>query len=88
MAHIALNATQIFRLWAAIKQIKPDLFDDINRSLKDCNGIYVEYDSQGTYCLTTEYPTHYYRQFYISWNSIDNIHNYIMNDSVRVFPAD
>lgn len=44
MTHIALNAAQISRLWTAIKQTKPDLYDDLNRSLHCCKGIYVETD--------------------------------------------
>lgn len=87
MTHIALNATQISRLWMVIKQTKPDLYDDINRSLDNCKGIYVETDLQGAYFLTFNQRA-YYEQRVISWDSIDSIHNYIMNDSIRVSPAD
>lgn len=80
MTHIALNAAQISRLWAAIKQTKPDLYDDINCSLHCCKGIYVETDLQGAYFLTFDQRA-YYEQRVISWDSNDDIHNYIMNGS-------
>lgn len=80
MTHIALNAAQISRLWTAIKQTKPDLYDDINRSLDCCKGIYVETDLQGAYFLTFNQRA-YYEQMAISWDSNDDIHNYIMNGS-------
>ena len=80
MTHIALNAAQISRLWTAIKQTKPDLYDDLNRSLDCCKGIYVETDLQGVYFLTFNQRA-YYEQRVISWDSNDDIHDYIMNGS-------
>ena len=80
MAHIALNAAQASRLWTAIKQTKPVLYDNINRSLDNCKGIYVETDSQGAYFLTFNQRA-YYEQMVISWDSNDDIHNYIMTGS-------
>ena len=80
MTHIALNAAQASRLWTAIKQTKPVLYDDINRSLDCCKGIYIETDSQGAYFLTFDQRA-YYEQQVISWDSNDDIHNYIMNGS-------
>lgn len=80
MTHIALNVAQISRLLTAIKQTKPDLYDDINRSLDCCTGIYVESDLQGAYFLTFNQRA-YYEQRVISWDSNDDIHNYIMTGS-------
>lgn len=80
MTHIALNAAQTLRLWTAIKQTKPVLYDDINRSLDNCKGIYIETDSQGAYFLTFNQRA-YYEQMVISWDSNDDIHNYIMTGS-------
>lgn len=80
MTHIALNTAQALRLWTAIKQTKPDLYDDINRSLDCCKGIYVETDLQGAYFLTFN-QRDYYEQQVISWDSNVDIHNYIMNGS-------
>lgn len=80
MTHIALNAAQASRLWTAIKQTKPVLYDDINRSLDTCKGIYVETDSQGAYFLTFNQRA-YYEQQVISWDSNDDVHNYIMTGS-------
>ena len=80
MTHIALHAAQASRLWTAIKQTKPVLYDDINRSLNNCKGIYIETDSQGAYFLTFNQRA-YYEQRVISWDSNDDIHNYIMTGS-------
>lgn len=80
MTHIALNVAQISRLLTAIKQTKPDLYDDINRALDCCKGIYVESDLQGAYFLTFNQRA-YYEQRVISWDSNDDIHNYIMTGS-------
>lgn len=82
MTHITLNAAQISRLWTAIKQTKPDLYDDINRSLDCCKGIYVETDSQGAYFLTFDQRA-YYEQQVISWDSNDDVHNYIMKGAIE-----
>lgn len=78
MAQTELNVFQISRLWTAIKQTKPDLYDDVNRSLDTCKYIYVETDSQGAYFLTFDQRA-YYEQQVISWDSNDDVHNYIMN---------
>ena len=43
-------------------------------------GIYVETDLQGVYFLTFNQRA-YYEQRVISWDSNDDIHNYIMNGS-------
>lgn len=80
MTHVALNAAQTSRLWTAIKQTKPDLYDDVNRSLDTCKYIYVETDLQGAYFLTFNQRA-YYEQRVISWDSNDDIHKYIMNGS-------
>lgn len=80
MTHIALNVAQISRLLTAIKQTKPDLYDDINRSLDNCKGIYVETDLQGAYFLTFNQRA-YYEQQVISWDLTDDIHEYIMKGS-------
>ena len=80
MTYIALNAAQASRLWTAIKQTKPVLYDDINRSLDNCKGIYIETDLQGAYFLTFNQRA-YYEQRVISWDSNDDIHNYIMTGS-------
>ena len=80
MAHMALNAAQIFRLWAAIRRTNPNSFDIINRSLDSCKNIYVEYDLQGGYFLTFGYDD-YYSQHCVLWDLDDSIHNYIMNGS-------
>ena len=62
MTHIALNAAQASRLWTAIKQTKPVLYDDINRSLDNCKGIYIETDLQGAYFLTFNQRAYYEQQ--------------------------
>ena len=80
MTNIALNAAQASRLWTAIKQTKPDLYDDLNRSLDNCKGIYIETDSRGAYFLTFNQRAHY-EQRVISWDLNDDIHNYIMTGS-------
>lgn len=78
MTHITLNAAQIFRLWAAIRQTNPNSFNAINRSFNSCKSIYVEYDLQGGYFLTFGY-NNYYNQHCVLWDLDDDIHNYIMN---------
>ena len=82
MTHIALNAAQALRLWTAIKQTKPVLYDDINRSLDNCKGIYIETDSQGAYFLTFNQRA-YYEQMVISWDLNDDIHEYIMKGAIE-----
>lgn len=89
MEIITLNINQLYKLLKVIEQTKPELFNEIAQLGKKCQGIRAEYDSQGEYILTLKsiHPI-YSRTWHISLDSVDNIHNYIMNESCRVSPCD
>jgi len=89
MESIKLNLKQTLRLLTAIECTKPKLFNEITQTADKCSTVYAEFDLQGTYKLIFKSTnSNNCIQQYVSWDSTDNIHNYIMNTENRVSPCD
>jgi hypothetical protein len=89
MKPITLSKEQLSRLLNAIQEFDLDLYNKVKTNANRYYRFYANFDGLTSYTLgftdVNYKPTAIY---YISWDSIDIIHDYIMNDSSRVSSCD
>lgn len=89
MKPITLSKEQLSRLLNAIQEFDSDLYNKVKTDANRYYRFYANFDGSTSYTLgftdVNYKPT---ATYHISWDSIDIIHDYIMNDSSRVSSCD